>query len=86
VICDDRINDIAEANVVNLLVQFAASHAGDYHSFMITHSLHGTTVRPVAVNRFEASVIVSQELEQEITIRLEPGIDGWHLMDDERTL
>jgi hypothetical protein len=86
VICDDRINDIAEANVVNLLVQFAASHAGDYHSFMITHSLHGTTVRPVAVNRFEASVIVSQELEQEITIRLEPGVDGWHLMDDERML
>ncbi len=86
VICDDRINDIAEANVVNLLVQFAASHAGDYHSVMITHSLHGTTVRPVAVNRFEASVIVSQELEQEITIRLEPGVDGWHLMDDERML
>jgi hypothetical protein len=38
------------------------------------------------VNRFEASVIVSQELEQEITIRLEPGVDGWHLMDDERML
>jgi uncharacterized protein len=84
VICDDRINDIADAHVVNILVQFAASHAGDYHSFMITHSLQGTTVRPVAVNRFEASLIVSHELEQEITIRLEPGVDGWRLMDDER--
>ncbi|MGH8186927.1 MAG: hypothetical protein ACREUC_10215 [Steroidobacteraceae bacterium] len=84
VICDDRINDIADAHVVNILVQFAAAHAGEYHSFMISHSPHGTTVRPVAVNRLEASLIVSHELEQEITIRLEPGADGWRLIDDER--
>lgn len=82
VICDDRINDLAEPHVVNILLQFAAAHAGEYHSFMITHTLHGTTVRPVAVNRFEASLVVSQELEQEITIRLEPGVDGWRLMED----
>jgi uncharacterized protein len=84
VICDDRINDIAHPHVLNILVRFAASHAGDYHSFMITHSLHGAAVRPVAVNRFEASLVVSHELEQEITIRLEPDADGWRLMDDER--
>ncbi|MGH8175128.1 MAG: hypothetical protein ACREV5_02560 [Steroidobacter sp.] len=68
VICDERIND--DPHLVNILVQFAATHAGEYHSFMITHALDGATVRPVAVNRLEATLIVSHELEQEITIRL----------------
>jgi hypothetical protein len=71
VICDERINDRdAEPHEVNLLVQFAATHAGDYHSFMITRSVRGARVRPVAVNRLEATLIVSHELEREITIRL----------------
>jgi hypothetical protein len=69
VICDERIND-PQQHVVNILVQFAAVHAGEYHSFMITHSVRGATVRPVAVNRLEASLIVSHELEQELTIRI----------------
>jgi uncharacterized protein len=71
VICDERINDREQAqHVVNILVQFAAVHAGEYHSFMITHSVRGATVRPVAVNRLEASLIVSHELQQELTIRI----------------
>ena len=71
VICDERINDAQQdQHVVNLLVQFAAVHAGEYHSFMISHSVRGATVRPVAVNRLEASLIVSHELEQELTIRI----------------
>ena len=74
VICDERINDpVAEPRAVNILVQFAATHAGEYHSFMVTHSVRGATVRPVAVNRLEATLIVSHALEQEITIRLTPG-------------
>jgi hypothetical protein len=72
VICDERINDASELRVVNILVQFAATHAGEYHSFMISHSIGGATVRPVAVNRLEASLIVAPELQDEITIRIDP--------------
>lgn len=73
VICDERINDPSEKKrVVNILVQFAATHAGEYHSFLITHCLHGSTVRPVTVNRLEASLIISHELRDEITLRLTP--------------
>ena len=56
----------------NILVQFAATHAGEYHSFMVTHSVSGATVRPVVVNRLEASLLVAPELEQEFTIRIDP--------------
>lgn len=88
VICDERINDDAdEARVVNILVQFAATHAGDYHSFMITHGVRGATVRPVAVNRLEATLIVSHELRQEITIKLSPGdaaVSDWRLAVGQR--
>ena len=73
VICDERINDAqATPPTVNVLVQFAAVHPGDYHSFMLTHAPQGSFVRRVVVNRLEASLIVSHELEQEITIRLDP--------------
>ena len=72
VICDERINEASEPHLVNLLVQFAATHAGEYHSFMVSHSVNGATVRPVMVNRLEASLIVAPELEQEITIRIDP--------------
>lgn len=73
VICDERIND--EGDGINILVQFAATHAGAYHSFMLTHRPGGATVRPVMVNRFEATLVVSRELEQEITLRLGPKDD-----------
>lgn len=73
VICDERIND--EAGGINILVQFAATHAGAYHSFMLTQQPGGSTVRPVMVNRFEATLVVSRELEQEITLRLTPKED-----------
>jgi hypothetical protein len=69
VICDERINDDDDAGI-NILIQFAAMHAGAYHSFMLTHRPGGSTVRPVMVNRFEATLVVSRELEQEITLRL----------------
>ncbi|WP_129642223.1 hypothetical protein [Peristeroidobacter agariperforans] len=73
VICDERIND--EGGGINILVQFAATHAGAYHSFMLTHRPGGSTVKPVMVNRFEATLVVSRELEQEITLRLTPKDD-----------
>jgi uncharacterized protein len=70
VICDERINDENQPNIVHILVQVAATRAGEYHSFMVSHSVQGATVRPVVVNRLEASLIVAPELEQEITIKL----------------
>lgn len=73
VICDERINE--EGGGINVLVQFAATHAGAYHSFMLTQRPGGAAVRPVMVNRFEATLVVSRELEQEITLRLAPGED-----------
>jgi uncharacterized protein len=72
VICDERINEESEPHLVNILVQFAATHAGEYHSFMVTHAVSGATVRPVVVNRLEASLLVAPELEQEFTIRIDP--------------
>ncbi|WP_116810805.1 hypothetical protein [Steroidobacter cummioxidans] len=75
VICDERINDEGEGEGINILVQFAATHAGAYHSFMLTHRPGGATVKPVMVNRFEATLVVSRELEQEITLRLTPKDD-----------
>ncbi len=55
VICDERINpQTPEAtDGVNILVGFAGAHAGQYHTFMISHSLMGSSTRMVAVNRFE---------------------------------
>jgi hypothetical protein len=71
VVSDERINDQLEAQTVKILVQFAALHGGAQHSFLIEHTLDGPSVRPVTVNRFESSLIISDELEREITIRLD---------------
>lgn len=76
VICDDRINETTTAagttpdSLVNILVQFAAIHVGEYHSFMISHGPHASTVKPIAVNRLESALLVTAELEQEITLSL----------------
>ena len=76
VICDDRINDpAARPGQLHLLVQFAANHPGEYHSFMITQRIRGSMVRPVVVNRLEASLLVSSELESEVTMRLDQEND-----------
>lgn len=75
VICDERINEPSpDAKEINLLVQFAANHIDSYHSFMITHTAQGSRVRPVVINRLEASLIVSSELERETTMKVEHGI------------
>jgi uncharacterized protein len=71
VISDERINQPDESGCVKILVQFAALHGGAQHSYLIRHSVQGVLVRSVTVNRFESSLIVSDDLEKEITIRLE---------------
>lgn len=66
VICDERINGPQqepggpqqEPGTLSLLVQLAALHPGEYHSFMITHSAGGSTVRPVVINRLESSFLL----------------------------
>ncbi len=71
VISDERINDPHDTpGALNILVQLAAIHCGEYHSFMITHTVHGSTVRPVVINRLEASLLVADEIQREITIRI----------------
>jgi hypothetical protein len=80
VICDERINPPGErsadrARTVNILVQFAANRAHAFHSFMITHSPRGSTVRPVVVNRLEAALQISLDLEQEYVITLDADED-----------
>lgn len=75
VICDERINEPSpDAAEINILVQFAANHIDSYHSFMITHTVQGSRVRPVVINRLEASLLVSSELERETTMKVEHGI------------
>jgi uncharacterized protein len=75
VICDERINEpTLTSPEINILVQFAASHIDSFHSFMITQTAKGSRVRPVVINRLEASLIVSSELEREITMRVEHGV------------
>ncbi|HEU4654219.1 MAG TPA: hypothetical protein VFS47_09535 [Steroidobacteraceae bacterium] len=71
VICDIRLNVPTDAALtLKLLVQFAARRAGQYHSYLIEHSPIATHVKPVVVNRIEADLVVSDELKQEITIKL----------------
>ena len=75
VICDERINEPSiTANEINILIQFAANHIDSYHSFMITHTAQGSRVRPIVINRLEASLLVSSELERETTMRVEHGV------------
>jgi phage tail sheath protein FI len=55
VICDERVNrstDI-EAGRCNIVLGFAAQRRGEYHTVMITHTLSGSVVRTIAVNRYE---------------------------------
>jgi hypothetical protein len=75
VICDERINDpYLDAEEINILIQFAANHIDSYHSFMITHTVQGSRVRPIVINRLEASLLVSSELERETTMRVGHGV------------
>jgi phage tail sheath protein FI len=67
VICDERINTMRDTleQRVNLLVVFAASRRGRYHSFMIAHGPSGSSVRPVAVNPNEMPLSSEPATENE---------------------
>lgn len=74
VICDERINDERnEPGTMNILLQLAALHAGEYHSVMITLKPEGSMVRPVVVNRLETALVLTLgKLEEAITMKIEP--------------
>ncbi|MGH8206685.1 MAG: hypothetical protein ACRETK_07900 [Steroidobacteraceae bacterium] len=54
VICDERINPPAQAQVgsFQLLFGFAVSKPGEFHACLVHHGLTTSSVRPVSVNRY----------------------------------
>ena len=74
VICDSRINEERDGpGEMNILLQLAALHAGEYQSVMITHRPGGSVVKPVVVNRLETTLVLSNnKLEEAVTMRVEP--------------
>ena len=66
VICDQRVNLPAAAggsNEFDLVVGYAASRAGEFHTFQISHSLAGSRVRPVSLNRLNSAQYSPAELQ-----------------------
>jgi uncharacterized protein len=57
VVCDARINPdpAAATREFNILVGFAALRAGEFHSYMITHTLAGSRVQPASLNRLQSA-------------------------------
>jgi len=76
VVCDARINteETLRAGKINLAFGFAASNPGNYHAFLVTHSLTGTRTRLISVNRFaNFSPSVDEEIESSILRGLVPA-------------
>lgn len=65
VVCDERINSVesgADATI-NILVGFLGAHDEQYHTFMLSHSLQGSSTRLVSVNRYQTPT----QLEEAVT-------------------
>ena len=73
VICDERLNtehDLA-AGQVHMLVSVRASRPSEYRSFLITHGVNGSRVRPVRSNVLPAGVrlsIMTAEAEEAVDV------------------
>jgi uncharacterized protein len=66
VICDQRVNFPAAAvgtSEFQIIVGFAASRAGEFHTFQISHSAAGSQVKPVSLNRLNFAQYSPAELE-----------------------
>jgi phage tail sheath protein FI len=75
VVCDDRINneETMRAGKINLAFGFAASKAGEYHGFLVTHQAGSSRARPISVNRFaNYSPTIDHEIESSILRGLVP--------------
>ncbi|HYM36544.1 MAG TPA: hypothetical protein VET48_14190, partial [Steroidobacteraceae bacterium] len=69
-ICDERVNSVRDTldQRVNILIAFAASRRGRYHSFMITQSAAGGMIRPVAVNPAEMPLSIEPAYDSGTTL------------------
>jgi phage tail sheath protein FI len=64
-ICDERVNSAHDTldQRVNIVVAFAASRRGRYHSFMITHTVMGSRIKPVAINPAEMPLSIEPTIQ-----------------------
>jgi hypothetical protein len=65
VICDSRVNTpgTAASAGFHLLVGFAATRQREFHSYRISHSVWGSKVTPVSLNRLNTAHYSPEELE-----------------------
>jgi phage tail sheath protein FI len=78
-ICDERVNSARDMldQRVNIVVAFAASRRGRYHSFMISHTAQGSTSRSVALNAAEMPLSIEPKLDEAIRAP-HSGTEGAH--------
>jgi phage tail sheath protein FI len=71
-ICDERINSARDTldQRVSIVVAFAASRRGRYHSFMITHTPTATVSRAVAINPTEMPLSIEPKIDDATTSTL----------------
>ncbi len=75
-VCDERINtfETMRAGKINLAFGFAATKPGEYHAFIVTHTLSGSRTRPIRLNRFaNFSPSVDEEISSSILRGLVPS-------------
>ena len=74
-VCDERINNIEtlRAGKIKLAYGFAATKPGEYHAFIVTHSMTGSRTNSIRLNRFaNFSPSVDEEIESSILRGLVP--------------
>ena len=68
-VCDERINtfETMRAGKINLAFGFAATKPGEYHAFIVTHTMSGSRTRSIRLNRFaNFSPSVDEEISSSI--------------------
>jgi phage tail sheath protein FI len=65
VICDQRVNSVdrAPAGDFHIIIGFAAARRREYHSFRIAHSVSGSKIVPVSLNRLNSAQYSPAELD-----------------------
>ncbi len=75
-VCDERINtfETMRAGKINLAFGFAATKPGEYHAFIVTHTMSGSRTRPIRLNRFaNFSPSVDEEISSSILRGMVPS-------------
>ena len=76
VVCDERVNtpETLRAGKLNFAYGFAATKPGEYHAFIVTHTMSGSRTRPIRLNRFaNFSPSVDEEISSSILRGLVPS-------------